>query len=96
MGPVATTWVPMGAQVPVLSPNDHANQSWGQEKGFRKKNRTLIFFQVSLNNLHNSKFGAFFWGGGHGTGYIGLPATTWVSMGAQVLILSPNDHSDPS
>ena len=26
-GPVATTWVPMGAQVPVLSPNDPQNPS---------------------------------------------------------------------
>ena len=29
---------PMGAQVPVLSPNDHQNQTQGQLKGFRKSN----------------------------------------------------------
>ena len=34
MGPAATAWVPMGAQVPVLSPNDHPSQ--GQQKGFGK------------------------------------------------------------
>ena len=33
MGPVATTWVPMGTQVPVLSPNDHPNPSQGQQGG---------------------------------------------------------------
>ena len=32
----------------------------------------------------------------HGTGYIGLAATTWVPMGAQVPTLSPNDHPNPS
>ena len=32
----ATTWVPMGAQPPILSPNDHPNPSQGQKKGFQK------------------------------------------------------------
>ena len=30
MGLAATTWVPMGTRVPVLSPNDHPNPSQGQ------------------------------------------------------------------
>ena len=34
MGPTATTWVPMGAQIPI--PNDHPNPSQGQQKGFEK------------------------------------------------------------
>ena len=53
MGLVATTWVPMGAQVPVLSPNDHPNPSEGQQKGF-KKIGNVKNFQVSLNSLRNS------------------------------------------
>ena len=35
MGLAATTWVPMGAQVLVLTPNDHPNPSQGRQKGFR-------------------------------------------------------------
>jgi hypothetical protein len=34
--------------------------------------------------------------GAHGAGYMGLPATTWVPRGAQVSVLSPNDHQNPS
>ena len=58
MGPVATTWAPVGAEVPILSPNDHPNQSQGREKGFGKRH-ILKNFKVSQNNLHNSNFGAF-------------------------------------
>ena len=36
------------------------------------------------------------WGGGHGVGYMGLPATTWVPMGGQVPVLSPNHHPNSS
>ena len=36
MGLAATMWAPMGAQVPVLSPNDHPNPSQGRQKGFEK------------------------------------------------------------
>ena len=36
MGLAATIWVPVGAQVPVLPPNDHPNPSQGQQKGFGK------------------------------------------------------------
>ena len=39
-----------------------------------------------------------FWGfrRAYGTGYIGLAATMCVPMGAQVPLLSPNDHPNPS
>ena len=39
-----------------------------------------------------------FWGfwGAHGLGNMGLAATTWVPMGAEVPLLSPNDHPNPS
>ena len=33
---VATTWVPIGARVPVLFPNDHPNPSQRRQKGFGK------------------------------------------------------------
>ena len=50
MGLATTTWVPMGAQVPVLSLNYHPNPSQGQQKGFGKS-RILEILQVSLNSL---------------------------------------------
>ena len=34
--------------------------------------------------------------GGHGLGYMGLAATTWVPMGAGVPVFSPNDNPNPS
>ena len=34
-GPSGHYEVPIGAQVPVLSPNDHPNPSQGRQKGFR-------------------------------------------------------------
>ena len=36
-----------------------------------------------------------FWGA-HGTGNRGLTATKWVPIGAQLPVLSPNDHPNPS
>ena len=36
MGLVADTWVPMGARVPVVSPNDHPNPSQRREEDFGK------------------------------------------------------------
>ena len=58
MGLAATTWVPVGAQVPVLSLNHHPNPSQGRQKGFQKS-RISEILQVSLNSLHNGNFGAF-------------------------------------
>ena len=58
MGLAATTWVPMGAKVPILSLNHHPNPSQGRQEGFQKS-RILEILQVSLNSLHNSNFGAF-------------------------------------
>ena len=49
---------------------------------------------MTLNNRNNSNFGAF--RGGHDAGYMGLAPSTWVPMGAQVPVLSPNDHPNPS
>ena len=53
----ATTWVPMNAQVPVLSLNHHPNQSQRATGGFPKKSH-LEILQVSLNSLHSGNFGA--------------------------------------
>ena len=36
-----------------------------------------------------------FWGA-HGSGYMALAATAWVPMGAQLPVVSPNDHPNPS
>ena len=93
MGPMAATWVPVGAHVPVLSPNDHPNPSQEQQKGFGESGNVKNF-QVSLKILRNSNFGAF-GGPWHGL-QRGLAATAWGSMGAQVPVLSPNDHPNPS
>ena len=51
MGLAATAWVPMGAQVPVVSLNDHPNPSQGQRKGFTKNRILKKKFQASLNSL---------------------------------------------
>ena len=58
MGLVATKWVPMATQVPVLLPNDNQNVFQGQQKSF---GRRLIFksFQVPRDNLNNCNFEAF-------------------------------------
>ena len=60
----ATTWVPMGAQVPLLSPNDHPNPSQGRQKDFRKS-------QISKKKItyHQTAFKPAMlglWGGGGG------------------------------
>ena len=95
MGLLATTRVPMGAKVPVpvLSPNDHPNASWGRQKGFGK-NGIFENFQVPRNNVKQQQFRGF--QGTHGPGYMGLAATTWVPMGAHARVLPPNDHPNPS
>ena len=41
IGLAATGWVPMGAEIAKLSPNDQTNPSYGQHKGFGK-NRILL------------------------------------------------------
>ena len=47
-----------GDPVPVLSPNDYPNPSQGRQKGFGKS-PSLKNFQVLLNSLSKSNFGAF-------------------------------------
>ena len=83
-------WVPMDAGVPVLSPNDHPKR---QRKDFSKKIRNFENFQVPLDSLKTAILGL---SGGHGLGYIGRVATTWVPMGARRPVLSPNNHPNPS
>ena len=58
-------WVPMGAQVPVLSPNHHPNPSQEQWNGLLKHR----MFQVPLNSLPSVKtlsphWQGAIWGGG--------------------------------
>ena len=158
MGVAATTWVPMGAQVPALSLNHHPNSSQGRRKGFRKKANfgnlpgvTKQLTQAISRLLGGPWLGLYGLGGhyvgphgcsstrivtksspkpipgategfpkqwnfenlagvtkhppqqqfrgfweGHGSGYMGLAATTWVPMGAQVPVLSLNHHPNQS
>ena len=64
MGLAASTWVPMGARVPVWSPNeDHPSQS--PQKGFGKNE----IFQVPLNSI-NQQFQGF--RAAHGPGHMKL------------------------
>ena len=88
----ATTLVPMGTQVPVLSPRS-PKPILGATEGFQKKWKCEKLSSVTKQPTQHQ-----FWGfrRAHGTGYIGLAATTWVPMGAQVPVLSPNDHPNPS
>ena len=58
-GPMAwATWVPMGAQIPTLTPNDHPNPSERQQRGLGK-HQIFENVQVPLNSLNNGNFGAF-------------------------------------
>ena len=41
-GPVATTWVPMGARRPASSPNDHPTPSPGPTDMFQKSSRACV------------------------------------------------------
>ena len=43
----------------------------------------------------HTKYHTNFWGA-HSSGWMGLVATTWVPIGAQVPILSPNNHPNRS
>ena len=75
IGLAATTWVPMGAQVPVSSPTDHPNPFKGQRKGLMK-NR--IFKKISRGTERpiecenvSPHWQGDIWGGGGGR--LGLP-----------------------
>ena len=78
----ATTWVPMRAGVPLLSPNDHPNPGFEKSQFFEN-------FRVLLNSARQQFQGVW---AAHGPGHMGLAATMWVPMGARVPILSPNDE----
>ena len=54
MGLSDITWVPIRAQVTVLSPNDHPNPSQGRQKGFGES-QILENFQVPLTSLSSTK-----------------------------------------
>ena len=73
IGLAATTLVSMGAQVAVLSPNDHPNPSYGQRKGFMKKQISKNF-HVPLNSLSIVKTAKSSQPRGHtGRGRLGVP-----------------------
>ena len=94
MGLVATTWVPPGAQVPTrIVTKSSPKPILGATEGFRKKANFGNLAGVTKQPTQRQFRG--FWGG-HGSGYMGLAATTWVPMGAQVPVLSLNHHSNPS
>ena len=84
MGLAATTWVPMSAEVPVLSPSDHPNLSQGRRKGFGKS-RIFEIFHRPPNSQNNRNCGFSFymsvglctevgWGGGVKTSLRSLAA----------------------
>ena len=60
----------------------------------RDKNHTYENIQVPLNSVKEQQFLGLL--GAHGPGYMGPAATMWVPMGAQVPVLSPNNHLNPS
>ena len=55
-GPSGHYVVPMGAQIPVLSPNDHPNPAQAQQKGSGKC-ENLKTLHVSLNYITTAIFG---------------------------------------
>ena len=59
MGLAATMWVPMGAQVPALSPNDHANPTLERKKGFRKAKRVSNISRGHSEHANFVGFGTF-------------------------------------
>ena len=64
----------------------------GATEGFPKKANFRNL--ASVTKQPQRQFRGFL--GGHGSGYMGLAATTWVPMGAQVHTLSLNHHPNPS
>ena len=64
----------------------------GATEGFRKKANFGNLAGVTKQSTQRQFRG--FWGA-HGSGYMGLAATTWVPMGAQVPVLSLNHHPNP-
>ena len=85
------TWVPMGAQIHVLSPNDHPYPYRGRNS-FGKSSIFKIF-QVLLDNLNNGNFRLLGnqWPGQH------RPSRKGVSLGVQEPVLSQyNSHRHPS
>ena len=71
-GLAATTWVPMRAQVPVLSPNNHPNPSQGRQQGF-DKSRKLKTFSGDTKQPYQSENGKVLWQGPIGGADQGYP-----------------------
>ena len=92
VGLAATAWVPKGAQLPILSLNDHSDPFQGRNKGFGKS-RMFENFQVPQKGLKDQQL----WGfrGPLGPDYMGLAATARVPKGGQLPVVSPNDHLNP-
>ena len=65
----------------------------GARAGFRQKANFGNLAGVTKQPKQRQFRG--FWRG-HGSGYMGLAATMWVSMGDQVPVLSLNHHPNPS
>ena len=100
-GPASNRCVSSGFLVKQALPNaslGETQKNWEQKgtgatEGFRKKWKCEKLSSVTKQPMQQQ-----FWGfrRAHGTGYIGLAATTWVPMDAQVPVLSPNDHPNQS
>ena len=65
----------------------------GVTKGFWKKSKVEHLAIVTKRPTQQQFWG--FWAG-HGSGYLGLAAITWVPRGAQAPVLSLNRHPNPS
>ena len=55
MGLAATMWVPVGAQVPVLSLNHHPNPSQGRQKGFQKRRNSIAFGKSTSQRIYREQ-----------------------------------------
>ena len=70
-----SVWVPEGAKISVLSPNDHPDPSHMQQREFGKSHI------LNTKQPKKRQFGAF--GRAHGLGYVGLLATTFLQPPAR-------------
>ena len=79
-----------GQDVPLVRPS-----SCNVKGGIPSSRRYLPTYLSSVTKQPTQQQ---FWGfrRANGTGYIGLAATMWVPMGAQIPLLSPNYHPNPS
>ena len=64
----------------------------GGIEGFRKKSNLGNLAGVTEQPKQPPSWGFL---GGHGMGWMGLAASTWLSIGAQVPVLPLNHHPNP-